>query len=101
MSSDDQSLMSNESSAHSKSSKRRGLKSLSPVRVRNPLKGALVRQISGRGGGLLGRAKGLKDQLALSDHAPRDRKGIMGTVLYSSFDDDDDDSDLDNDELFG
>jgi len=39
----------------------------------------------------------LKDQLALSDHVPRDKKGIMGTALYSRFDDDG--SDLDDDEV--
>lgn len=98
VSSDDHSLLSNQSSA-SKNSKRRGLKSLSPLRIRNPLRGGpgLVRQLSGTGGGLLGRAKGLKDQLALSEHAPRDKKGIIGTVLYASFDDDDD-SDVEDDD---
>ncbi|CAJ1924570.1 unnamed protein product [Cylindrotheca closterium] len=100
-SSDDQSLMSNQSSATSaKSSKRRGLRSLSPVRIRNPLRGAgLMRQLSGKGGSLMGRAKDLKDQLIMSDHVPGERKGIMGAVLYSSFDNDDD-SDLDGDDFF-
>mmetsp|Transcript_15947 Transcript_15947/g.39089 ORF Transcript_15947/g.39089 Transcript_15947/m.39089 type:complete len:293 (-) Transcript_15947:313-1191(-) len=105
--SDDQSLLSNQSSATSKSSKvskpnskRRGLRSLSPVRIRNPLRGVgLVRQLSGKGGGLMGRARDLKDQLTMSEHVPGESKRIMGTVLYSSFDNDDD-SDLDDDDFF-
>jgi hypothetical protein len=101
-STDDQSLVSNQSSVtSSKSSKRRGLRSLSPVRIANPLRGAgLMHQLSAKGGGLMGRAKDLKDQLIMSDHVPGDRKGMMGRVLYSSFDNDDD-SDLDDDDIFG
>ncbi|KAL3938782.1 MAG: hypothetical protein SGBAC_006368 [Bacillariaceae sp.] len=99
-STDDQSLTSNQSSARSKSPKRRGMRSLSPVRIRNPLRGAgLVSQLSFKGSSLMGRAKDMKNQLTMSDHVPGDRKGIMGTMLYSSFDNEDD-SDLDDDDFF-
>lgn len=99
-STDDQSLTSNQSSARSKSPKRHGMRSLSPVRIRNPLRGAgLVSQLSFKGSSLMGRAKDMKNQLTMSEHAPGDRKGIMGTMLYSSFDNEDD-SDLDDDDFF-
>jgi hypothetical protein len=81
-------------SAHSGSSKRYGRKgpsSLSPkgrglVKKMSTVPSRLVKQISFR-------RKGLKDQLAQSDHVPSDRRGLMGQILYSGFDDDSDSED--------
>lgn len=91
-----ESLESLVSSAHSGASKKRGGKrrpfSLSPKRSsggKNIVqRGAgMVQQLSFRA------AKGLKDQLAMSDHKPRDRTGLMGQRLYTGFDDNSDSED--------
>jgi hypothetical protein len=98
-----ESLESLVSSAHSGSSKRKGMRrplSLSPKQNSGNGRSGLVQKVqkmTTRGAGLVKqisfRSKGLKDQLAQSEHGPDDRRGLMGQILYNGFDDDSDSED--------